>query len=192
MQHEIQQNLAIKVDLGTYVHKRSKTYLFKRALWVLFQPLFFPRTPRRLSFLRILALRAWGANIGNNCLICSGVRIWEPWNLEMGDNAAIGDDVKLYNLARIRIGAKSVVSQDSYLCTAGHDYLDSTFPLFSKPITIGQGAWLAARVFVSPGITVGDGAVVGACSVVTKDVASWTVCAGNPCRFIKNRVLGRL
>ncbi len=92
-------------------------------------------------------------------------------------------------IAPIRIAANSVVSQRAYLCTASHDYTKSNFPIYSMPITVGASAWIAAAVFVAPGINVGEGAVVGACSVVTKDVPPWTVCAGNPCRVIKLRRL---
>ena len=60
-----------------------------------------------------------------------------------------------------------------------------------SPILIGSQAWVAARAFVGPGVTVGEGAVVGACAVVTKDVEPWTVVAGNPAKFIKNRVIIR-
>jgi putative colanic acid biosynthesis acetyltransferase WcaF len=59
--------------------------------------------------------------------------------------------------------------------------------LTNKPIVIGPQAWVAARAFISPGVTVGEGAVVGACAVVTKDVEPWTVVAGNPAKFIKKR-----
>jgi len=107
----------------------------------------------------------------------------------MDEFSAIGDSVEIYNLAPIRIGANSVVSQRSYLCTATHDYTKSNFPINSLPITVGASAWIAAAAFVAPGINVGEGAVVGACSVVTKDVPPWTVCAGNPCRVIKPRRL---
>ena len=101
--------------------------------------------------------------------------------------SAVGNGAELYNLAPIRIGAYSVVSQRSYLCTATHDYTAPDFPLHSKAITVGANAWIAAFAFIAPGINVGEGAVVGACSVVTKDVPPWTVCAGNPCRVIKGR-----
>jgi putative colanic acid biosynthesis acetyltransferase WcaF len=62
-------------------------------------------------------------------------------------------------------------------------------PLFYQPIKIGSQSWIAAGAFISPGVVVGEGAVVGAFSVATKDVAPWTVVAGNPAKFIKNRVL---
>jgi acetyltransferase-like isoleucine patch superfamily enzyme len=54
-----------------------------------------------------------------------------------------------------------------------------------KPIRIGRGAWLGARVIILKGVTVGEGAVVGAGSVVTRDVAPYTLVAGNPARFIR-------
>jgi putative colanic acid biosynthesis acetyltransferase WcaF len=110
-------------------------------------------------------------------------------NLEMGDYSVLGAGVQVYNLAPISIGSNCVISQDSYLCSATHDYTDPAFPLESRPITVHSGAWIAAKVFVAPGITIGEGAVVGACSVVTRPVPPWMVCAGNPCRPIKPRVL---
>lgn len=107
----------------------------------------------------------------------------------MGEFSAIGDAAEIYNLALVQIGPNSVVSQRSYLCTATHDYTKSDFPIYSLPIKIGASAWVAACAFIGPGINVGEGAVVGACSVVTKDVPPWTVCAGNPCRVLKARPL---
>jgi putative colanic acid biosynthesis acetyltransferase WcaF len=59
--------------------------------------------------------------------------------------------------------------------------------LVYEPIKIGQFAWVAAQAFVGPGVTIGEGAVVGACAVITKDVEPWTVVAGNPARYIKKR-----
>jgi putative colanic acid biosynthesis acetyltransferase WcaF len=105
----------------------------------------------------------------------------------MAEFAVVANGAELYNLAPIRIGANSVVSQRSYLCTATHDYTRPDFALYSKAITVGERVWIAACVFIAPGVNVGEGAVVGACSVVTKDVPAWTVCAGNPCRVIKSR-----
>ena len=176
------------VKLNTYEDRRPWSYLLKRVLWACVQLPFWLRVPRVLNPMRIALLRAFGARIGQRCLVGSA-RIWIPWNLEMGDYSAIGEGAEIYNLAPVHIGANSVVSQRSYLCTATHDYTKSNFPIYSLPITIGASAWVAAGVFVAPGICIGEGAVVGACSVVTKDVAAWMVCAGNPCRVIKPRSL---
>lgn len=62
-------------------------------------------------------------------------------------------------------------------------------PLVTSPIVIGEGAWVAADVFIGPGVAIGEGAVVGARSSVFKDVAPWTVVAGNPANFIRKRLL---
>ena len=176
------------VRLNTYKDERPWSYLLKRLLWSCVQLPFWLRIPRLLTPIRIALLRLFGAQIAQRCLVGTA-RIWLPWNLQMDEFSAIGDSAEIYNLAPVRIGANSVVSQRSYLCTATHDYTKSNFPIYSLPITIGPSVWIAAGSFVGPGINVGEGAVVGACSVVTKDVPSWTVCAGNPCRVIKARRL---
>ena len=106
----------------------------------------------------------------------------------MEDRSCLADGVGCYNVAPIEIGEDAVVSQDAYLCTATHDYNDRAFPLLIAPITIQAQAWVAAGAFLSPGVTVHRGAVVGARSVVTASVPAWSVVAGNPARFVKSRV----
>jgi putative colanic acid biosynthesis acetyltransferase WcaF len=61
-------------------------------------------------------------------------------------------------------------------------------PLITRPIVIGENAWLGADVFVGPGVTIGELCVVGARSVVVKDLPGRMVCAGNPCRPVKERI----
>jgi putative colanic acid biosynthesis acetyltransferase WcaF len=179
------------VKLSAYKDRRPGIYLLKRFLWASVQIPFWPKMPRRLSPLRIALLRIFGAQIARNCLV-GNVRIWVPWNLHMDEFSTIGNGAEIYNLAVVRIGANSVISQRAYLCTATHDYTKADFPLYSRPITIGASAWIAACAFIAPGINVGEGAVVGACSIVTKDVPPWTVNAGNPCRVIKPRQLDQI
>ena len=62
-------------------------------------------------------------------------------------------------------------------------------PLVIRPITIGKSAWVCAEAFIGPGVTVGEGAVVGARSCVVSDVAPWNVVGGNPAKFLKVRTL---
>jgi putative colanic acid biosynthesis acetyltransferase WcaF len=95
--------------------------------------------------------------------------------------------VDCYNAAKIRIGEAALVSQYSFLCAASHDYEKAGLPGFQKPIEIGSWAWICADVFVGPGITVGEGAVVGARASVFHDVEPWTVVAGNPATFLRSR-----
>lgn len=176
------------VRLSEYKRQSNWRYLIMRFLWACVQLPFWPKMPRMLSPLRIFLLRLFGARIGRNCRV-DAARIWLPWNFEMSEWSVVGGGAEIYNLAPVTIGANSVVSQRVYLCTATHDHSRADFPLYSKPITIEGSAWVAAGVFVAPGVRIGEGAVVGAYSVVTKDVPSWTICAGNPCRPIKLRLL---
>jgi putative colanic acid biosynthesis acetyltransferase WcaF len=107
----------------------------------------------------------------------------------MEDHSCLADHVDCYSVDRIVIGAHATVSQYGYLCGASHDYTLGHLPLTTAPIRIGAGAWIAADVFVGPGVCIGEGAVVGARSTVLKAVEPWTVVAGNPARKIKMRAL---
>lgn len=107
----------------------------------------------------------------------------------MGKNSCLSSDVDCYNVDIVLIGSNVVVSQKAYLCTASHEITHVTYPLIVSPIIIKDQAWIAADAFVGMGVTIGEGAVVGARSVVTKNVEPWTVVGGNPARFIKNRIL---
>ncbi|MGR9099992.1 MAG: putative colanic acid biosynthesis acetyltransferase [Gammaproteobacteria bacterium] len=105
----------------------------------------------------------------------------------MGDHSCLGDWVDCYCVDKIHIGAFATVSQYSFLCTANHDYTDPAMPLITAPIFIGDRAWITADVFVAPGVTIGEGAVVTARSSVFHDIGPWTVASGNPARPVKPR-----
>ena len=134
-------------------------------------------------------LRLWGAKIGTGSKISSSAKIWAPWNLTIGDYTAIGEYSIIYNPANIILGSKVVISQYAYLCTASHDITDGKNPLITSPITINSFAWVAADAFIGMGVTIGEGAVVGARAAVFKDVEPWTVVGGNPAKFIKKRII---
>ncbi len=158
-----------------------------RALWALAWP-FFRLTPRPFFWgWRAFLLRCFGARVGRNVNICPSVRIAIPWNLEIGDYSALGEGVWVYNLGRITIGRQATVSQRAHLCAGTHDYESPTRELRKVPISIGDMAWICTEAYLGPGVTVGEGAVVGARAVATKDVEPWSVVAGNPCKFVKTR-----
>lgn len=162
----------------------------RRGLWAAARTVLFRPTPKRLgNRWRLLVLRAFGATIDGRPLILPSARILQPWLLTMGRGGAIGDQAEIYNYDRITIGAHTVISQQVCLSTGSHDYSDPLFPLVWKPITIGSGCWIAARAFVLPGVTIGDGTVVGACSLVSRDLPAWSICAGNPCKVIRPRTM---
>lgn len=158
-----------------------------RLLWQAAWLAFCRFSPRPLWGWRRLWLRLFGARIGRGVCVFPSVKIWAPWNLEMGEYACLGLDVECYSADRIRLGAHALVSQYTWLCAASHDYENPRLPLVTAPITIGASAWVAADVFVGPGVTIGEGAVVAARACVVKDVEPWTVVGGNPARFLKKR-----
>ena len=134
-------------------------------------------------------LRAFGAKIGCGVRIQGGAKVWQPWKLTIGDNSWVDGGISLYSVDEIKIGANAVISDGAFICTATHDISSPTFELQTNPVTIGDSAWVCAKSIVLPGITVGEGAVVGAGSVVTKEIAPWTVVGGNPAKFIEKRIL---
>ena len=149
--------------------------------------LLFRLSPTPLHFWRTFLLRCFGAKVGFGAHVYPAVKIWAPWNLEIGEETGIANGVTLYSQGKIRIGKRAVISQGSHLCAGTHDFEQPGFPLVTKPITIEDHAWLAAEVFVHPGVTIGEGCVVGARSVVTKDLPDWMVCSGFPAKALRVR-----
>ncbi|MBD8892420.1 putative colanic acid biosynthesis acetyltransferase [Roseibium litorale] len=136
---------------------------------------------------RRFLLRLFGAKVGKGVYVAPSARIWYPGNLVLEDFAAIADHADIYCMARITIGKYAVVSKRAHICTGTHDINGEFFQLMTSPVTIGDYAWITADAFVGPGVTVGDGAVLGTHGVAVKDLKPWTVYAGNPAREIKER-----
>lgn len=157
-------------------------------LWWLVQASLFRLSPQFCYGWRRALLRLFGAQIGAGVLVRPSARITYPWKLAVGDHAWIGDEVILYTLDRISIGRDAVISQRSHLCAGTHDHRRPDFAILGGPIAIGAEAWLAADVFVAPGMTIGRGAVVGARSSVFADLPEMMVCFGNPARPVRPRL----
>jgi putative colanic acid biosynthesis acetyltransferase WcaF len=176
----------LDVEQNRTTQNYTRGEIFRRVLWGCVQPL-FRFSPRPCFGWRNLLLRLFGAKIGSHVHIYRTVAISIPWNLQVGDYAAIGDHAFIYNLGLITIGARATISHRTHLCAGTHDYKRADFPLLRPPIVIGANAWICADAFVGPGVTIGEGAIVGAAAVALKDVEPWTIVAGNPAKFIKLR-----
>lgn len=159
----------------------------RRFLWNAVALLLFRPSPRPLHGWRSFLLRLFGAKIGRGVHVYPTVSIWAPWRLEIGDETGVGDHAILYSQAEICIGRRSVISQGAHLCAGTHDYTQPGFSLITRPITIGDHVWVAAEAFVHPGVTIPNGTVVAARSVVLKDLPEWMVCSGFPCVPLKER-----
>jgi len=160
-----------------------------RLLWTVAALFLFRYSPKPFHAWRRLLLRCFGAKVGRGVHVYPGVKIWAPWNLELGDHCGIASGVNLYAQDKISIGKKSVISQGTYVCAGTHDYTKAGFPLITRPIVIKDDVWVSAEAFIHPGVTIHEGAVIGARSVVQKDMPAWTVCSGFPCAPLKPRVL---
>lgn len=146
-------------------------------------------TPRHFNPLRLAVLRLFGARIGKGAMVYGSARIWLPRHLVMGAGSTLGPGVECYAMAPISIGPGTIVSQRAHLCAGTHDHRDPNFQLVARPIVIGSSAWIAAEAFVGPGVTIGDGAVLGARACAFVDLDPWTVYSGNPCEAVAERVL---
>lgn len=163
--------------------------VFLREFWGLVQATLFSLSPRPCHAWRARLLRLFGADIPepHQVVVFPSVRVTFPWRLRLEPRSMIGPEVILYNLAPITVRYGANISQHSHLCSGTHDHQRWDMPLVTKPITIGANAWLGTDVFVGPGVEVGELAVVGARSVVVKDLPARMICAGNPCRPLKPR-----
>jgi putative colanic acid biosynthesis acetyltransferase WcaF len=156
-------------------------------IWRVVQCSIFRLSPRKADPWRVFLLKLFGAKIGRGVLIRPSARVEYPWKLEIGDSSWIGERAYIYNLGSIKIGKNSVVSQESYICSGSHDYKDPLFPLRNDIIQIGDEVWIAARSFICPGVNIGNGSVIGACSCVTKNVEPGMIYGGNPARYLGSR-----
>lgn len=158
-----------------------------RIFWIVLQNTLWKIFWHRLHFLRAGLLKIMGAEISWRFQAFGSTNILRPWDISIGDYVSLGPRVHIYNLAKVSIGANTVISQDVYIAGGTHDYTKPNLPLQRKDIIIGSNVWICAGAFIGPGVKIGDGAVIGARSVVIKDVEPWTVVGGNPAKFIKKR-----
>ncbi len=183
-------NIVLGIDCDTF---RASSFSFKnkaiRFIWNCIYTIFFRFSPKPFHIWRCFLLRLFGACIGKNCHIYPSVVIWAPWNLRCGDESCIADHVVIYNQAPIYLGKRCVISQGTHLCTGSHDYRTLNLRLVAESIIIRDYVWVAAECFIHPGITIGEYSVIGARSVVSKNIPPHVVCVGHPCRPIKRRIL---
>lgn len=163
--------------------------VFQRILWALVQATVFRWSPRPLHGFRARLLRLFGAAIPEpgQVVIFPTAKVTFPSKLALAPRAMVGPHVILYNLAPITVQRGANLSQHCHLCAGTHDFHRWSMPLVAQPIVVGENAWLGAEVFVGPGVTIGELCVVGARSVVVRDLPARKVCVGHPCRPIKDR-----
>ena len=172
---------------SAYVSPWSLREKIGRLAWELVWAALCVWTPKPLNPWRLFWLKRFGAKIEGKPFVHARARIQVPWNLTLHHRSCLGDRANAYSLGKIELGEGSTVAQEAYLCTGTHDFSHSSLRLQVAKISIGRHAFINARAFLMPGVIVGDGAIVGACAVVTRDVAPSMIVAGNPAKEIGRR-----
>ena len=134
-------------------------------------PILHPVNPRKV---RPMLMRMMGCKVGKECFIGDYVRI-DPGHADM---------ITLEDPVSVAAGCRLLCHQRDFsnYCV-GDDYMDLGYIV--KPIVLKKGCLIGMESFVMPGVTIGEGAIVGAGSLVTKDVPAWTVATGRPAKVIK-------
>jgi acetyltransferase-like isoleucine patch superfamily enzyme len=151
---------------------------FLMLLWV-------GRVPSHL--VRKMLYRSMGMKIGQNSSVYMGAEVRHPAAVEIGDNTIIGHGAILDGRHGIRIGNNVNFSTGVWIWTVQHDHNDPLFGDVGGPVVIEDNAWVSCRTVILPGVTIGEGAVVAAGAVVTKNVQPYTVVGGVPAKKLADR-----
>ncbi|MDU7028122.1 acyltransferase [Robinsoniella peoriensis] len=137
-------------------------------------------------------LRKWfyyllGAEIGKNTVLCRRVEVLLPRGLCIANNVAVGWFAELDARGGITINHDTNISSHVKLITGSHDVDDPDYTADFEPISVGHHCWIGTAAIVLQGVSIGDGAVIAAGAVVTKDIPSYEVWGGVPAKFIRKR-----
>lgn len=141
-----------------------------------------------------LSLRLMGVKFGKNLTAFLITTVESPQNISIGNNVWISKNVAFYATNGITIGDDVVVAKDVSFISANHGFRYRSLKINQQgmetgipPIVIGNDVWIGEKAIILKSVNIGNGAIVGAGAVVTKNVPTYTVVAGNPARFIANR-----
>jgi putative colanic acid biosynthesis acetyltransferase WcaF len=157
--------------------QRLKMIIWEYVWWILCS-----WTPKPANSWRLFWFKLFGGKVLGTPFIHQRARIQIPWNLTLHNRAALGDRTNAYSLGPIIVHEHATVAQECYLCTGTHAFNEPGLNLITAPISIGPYAFVGVRAVILPGVNVGEHAIIGACSVVTRNVPPHTVVKGNPAR----------
>lgn len=165
----------------------SLSQRLKMLTWGYIWLLFCSWTPKPANQWRLFWLKLFGCKIYGKPFVHQRARIQIPWNLILHDHACLGDRANAYTLGVIEIFEHATVGQEVYLCTGTHNFHTPEMNLITSKITIHKNVFIGVRAIIMPGIIIGENAIIGAGSLVTKNVAKNTIVGGNPAKYIKYR-----
>lgn len=139
---------------------------------------------------KFLYKHVYRISIGRNCVLYKNTEIRKPELLEVGNGSVIGDNAILDARAGLKIGQNVVLASNVSIWTYQHDYRDPEFrctPEHYGPVIINDRVWIGPNVVILHDVTIGEGAVIGAGAIVTKDVPPYTLVAGVPAKVVGTR-----
>lgn len=131
---------------------------------------------------------------GENVNFQLPIIITSPEQVEIGNNVSFAAYVHIWGAGSVKIGNRVMIGSHTAITSITHDYEEDIMydkSLF-KPVIIGNDIWIGSHAVIMPGINIGDGAVIGAGSIVTKDVEPFTIVVGVPAKFLKKRHISNL
>lgn len=142
--------------------------------------------------MRTYVCRGLFAQCGQNVNVHQGAVFGTGRNLRVGNESNLGVNARINGRGGVSLGEHVLMGPDIIIYSGTHTFSDISVPIQKQemryaPVIVGNDVWLGARVIIMPGVTIGDGCIVGANSVVTKDLPPYSICAGTPARVIKYR-----
>lgn len=185
------------IDRPNDVAKRQNIGFRKKILLLLYYCFakHLPSTPLPLSGMSMALRKSLAKRIflksSENFKVHGNVDFGSGINVQIGKNSSLNKGAWISN--DTIIGDEVMMGPNVIMLSASHNFSDITIPMTHqgapprKPITIGNDVWIGTRAIILPGITIGNHSIIGAGSIVTKDVPEWAIVAGNPAKIIKSR-----
>ena len=140
-----------------------------------------------IHHVRRFAYRFGGMTIGRGSTIHTGMSMFAPSGIVIGEDTIIGEKSTIDGRGKVTIGNHVDIASEVMIYTSEHDVNDATFKAIVAPVVIKDYVFIGPRAIVLPGVTIGKGAVVGACAVVTKNVEDYMIVGGVPAQVIGER-----
>lgn len=174
------------MQTASKVLKRLESYLLDFTLMLLHVTTYIP-----LHSIRNLIWRLVGLKLGSKSTLHTGIRVFDPRKIEIGDGTIIGHRTFLDGRDMLIIGSHTDIASEVMIYNQEHDLSSETFATTSEPVQIGDYVFIGPRAIILPGIKIGNGAVVAAGAVVTKDVKPFEIVGGVPAKLISKRKLSK-
>jgi len=161
---------------------------FEIVSWLIFS---LPRH-KLFNFFKSNFLRLLSSKVGNGITYYPGIKISPGTHLALGDNVDLAWGVLITTAGGVEIGDRTLVGYNTMIFSANHVIPHGIDKIFyagheKKKVTIANDVWIGAGCIILPGVNIGEGAIVAAGSIVTKNVEPFSMVAGVPARLIKNR-----